>query len=666
MPPAGSRLALLAALALVAAPAAAPAEEAVCGPVKKVPLERYLRQLTLDLLGRPPTLAEYRAAQARGEVTAEQVRALMDEEEFYGRIRGYHRSLLWANIRMSVFNNGDARVSGSGAAGSALGLSNTPSSRLRGANGASCDSFIAQDDCNASRQDPHSEPATPKVCRDAQGVPLPVSYDYDTSLYRCERLDQNPTDATITSCEAAVSRGRMEARYLFFCDMRRVGTALVPHLCRPDPGRANTAVLTQEVLDGNGRVVAFAHPNPASNPNPARLDRCTLELTLRSGVRGAWVPQTGCIQREGFVTRPAPFWLPAGSPDVRVCAIEAQTRTANPYTLETCETTRFWNDRSCGCGEGMRRCEGSGQAVHDVRVAAFNAEPELIADSVVRRDEPYFNLLTTRRSFLNGPLSQFHRQRQGLGTFSVSPPAAPEALPELPFPEVDTWREYVRAPEHSGVLTTPAWLYRFPTQRARVSHFYEAFLCKAFTPPANATLPAAEDACNRENNLARRCGCAYCHATIEPVGAHWGRFAERAAFFLSPEQFPRFDARCRDCALAGDTNCGGLCGNYVMRAFDGDGARTLGMLSTYLYRTPEEEPNIDGGPRLLVQRMLQTGDLERCTVRRLWQHLLGRPMSAEEQRLYLEQLAQDFARGGHRFKGLVESIVMTDAYRRID
>ncbi|HSP80551.1 MAG TPA: DUF1501 domain-containing protein, partial [Myxococcaceae bacterium] len=27
----------------------------------------------------------------------------------------------------------------------------------------------------------------------------------------------------------------------------------------------------------------------------------------------------------------------------------------------------------------------------------------------------------------------------------------------------------------------------------------------------------------------KRCGCNYCHATIEPVGAHWGRFAERAA-----------------------------------------------------------------------------------------------------------------------------------------
>ncbi|HEY0094203.1 MAG TPA: DUF1585 domain-containing protein, partial [Archangium sp.] len=85
-----------------------------------------------------------------------------------------------------------------------------------------------------------------------------------------------------------------------------------------------------------------------------------------------------------------------------------------------------------------------------------------------------------------------------------------------------------------------------------------------------------------------------------------------------------------------------------------------------LYRTADEEKNIESGPALLVQRMLQTGDLERCTVRRVWQEFLGRPMSAEEQRMYLQPLADDFARDGHRFKALIERVVMSDAYRRID
>ena len=643
------------------------ADGPVCAPVSKVPLQRYLRQLTLDLLGRPPTYEEYQAVQARGEVTAEDVRALMGKEEFYTRLRAYHRALLWSNLNASVLNNRNTRLSGTGATTSALSLRGNPSRPLRGANNQGCDSYIPQDTCNDSRQDPHAEPTSAKTCHDERGVPLPVSWDYDTNFYRCEAL--NTTDTTITSCDLAVSKGRITAKHLYFCDMRRQSNGtLVPFLCLPDPAKSTTAALTQEVLEsGTNRVVAFAHPSPTSTTSPARLDRCTLNLNLRNGtLQGSYEPQRGCVQREGHVTRPAPFWS-AGGPNVRVCAIEAQTRAANPWTLEPCTTARFTGDRTCGCGVGMERCEAPDGSTHEDRVDALNAEPELIADSVVRRDEPYFNLLTTRRSFVNGPLSELYRNAgQGVGVFSLTPPADVAALPAVPYAQASTWSEYVRGPEHSGVLTSPAYLYRFPTQRARVNHFYEAFLCKTFSPPDNARLPAPEDACNRENNLAKRCGCNYCHATLEPTGAHWGRFSERAALFLDPDHFPRFDPKCRDCALSGNTTCGGECNQYVMQAYDGDGANSLGMLKTYLYRTPVEEQNIDGGPRLLVQRMMGTGDLERCTVQRLWQELLGRPMSAEERRLYLEPLAEGFARDGHRFKALLERVVMTDAYRRID
>ncbi len=659
------------ATAVLLASLPALAEEPVCAPVSKVPLERHLRQLTLDLLGRPPTYEEYQAARDKGQVTAEDVRALMGKEEFYARIRGYHRALLWSNVSASVNNNGNSRMSGTGSATDALSLRGNSSRPLRGANGQGCDSYVAQDVCSA-RQDPHVDPALPATADactqeryDERGVPLPVSWDYDVNFYNCERLDQTPTNANIKTCQDAITAGRIGADSLYFCDMRRINIGspavptLVPHLCRP---RTATLAAVVDAADSN-RIVAWADAT-------TRLDRCGLKLTQRrtNGVeiKGAYEPQRGCVQREGYVTRPAPFWN-AGTPDVRVCAIEAQARLANPWTLEPCTTARFNGDRSCGCGEGMRRCEAPNGSTHTARIEALNDEPELIAESVVRRDEPYFNILTTRRSFVNGPLSALYRDtQQGVGVLSVTPPAAPEVLPEIPFAQADTWKEYVRDGEHSGVLTTPSFLYRFPTQRARVNHFYAAFLCKAFTPPDNARQPAAEDACNRENNLAKRCGCNYCHATIEPTGAHWGRYAERAALFLHPEQFPRYDPKCRDCALSGNTSCGGECGQYVMQAYDGDGANSLGMLKTYLYRTADEERNIESGPALLVERMLQTGDLERCAVRRVWQEFLGRPMSAEEQRMYLQPLADDFARDGHRFKALIERVVMSDAYRRID
>jgi hypothetical protein len=671
------RVRCLAALAgaafLLAVPASA--EEAVCAPVAKVPLERHLRQLSLDLLGRPPTYEEYKAIQAKGSIGSEDIRGLMEKEEFKARIRAYHRSLLRANLSASVFDNGNSRLSGSGLETSALFLGGNSATQLRGVNGAGCDGSIEQDACDATANpDAHAAPLRERVtaCRDEKQVPMPVTFDYDTNLYACTPLATYTAGANAVTTCAQVRGHAVWGKYVFFCDVR--GANKESFMCLPDPARTATAALTVEKLDTGNRVVAFEHPNPASRPSLTELKRCTLDLEWNGNVKGNYAPRRGCIQREGFVTRPQPYWASATTPaTVKVCAIEAQSNAVNPWTLASCEAARFTSDRTCGCGDKMRRCEvpAIGQPqnirnVHDLRVAAFNEEPLRIAESVVTRDEPYFNILTTRRSFVNGTLSEYFRHKQGVGVFNVSAPAAPEAVPAIPYQENGAWAEYTRDDTHAGVLTTPAFLYRFPTQRARVNHFYEAFLCKTFSPPSEGSLPPPEDSCNRENNLAVRCGCNYCHATIEPTGAHWGRYAERSAQFLPADQFPRFDPKCRDCALNGDTNCGGECSQYVMQAYDGDGASSLGMLKTYLYRTADEEQNIEAGPQLLVERMLKTGDLERCTVKRVWNEFLGRPMSAEEQRMYLEPLSQDFAKGGHKLKSLIERVVTTDAYRRID
>ncbi|MFO0593730.1 MAG: DUF1585 domain-containing protein [Myxococcaceae bacterium] len=658
----GLSLALAFVAVALATPAPVRAQTCSITP-SQVSLERRLRQLYLDLLGRPPTLDEYRFIQSKGAILDEDVRELMTRDEFFTRLKGYHRALLRSNISNSIFSNGDTKLNVTTDGLKPLEIRGNPSRPLRGKNGASCDHFIEQDNCNAFKEDPHAEPAT-KTCRDALGVPLPVSFDYSTDNYTCTQL--NTTDTTITDCTLAVSKGAIPDKHLYFCDMRRTGTmgVLAPFLCLPQQSNPITAAMTEEVLDGANRVIAFRNPNPPSG-QLARLDRCTLDLPLTGGVRGRYATQTGCVQKEGVVNVAAPYFDTVNT-TVAMCAIEAQTRDVNPWTMESCETTRFLSDRACGCGFGARRCEAGSGANFNARISAINEEPLQLVDSVIRRDENYFNILTTRRSFVNGPLSQLYRQNQTPTVWLATAPTQPTLVPDVPITQTDTWVEYTRDEYASGVLTTASWLYRFPTQRSRVNQFWGAFLCKHFAPPAGAIAPPPEDSCNRDNNLATRCGCSYCHATVEPMGAHWGRFGERSATWLDPAVFPRVSAKCRDCALAGNTTCDNECGNYVMQAFDGEGAQSLGLLRTYLYRTPEEEPNITGGPRLLVERMLQTGDLEKCAVQNLWNHLLGRPMTSEEEKLYLPGLVDHFAMNNHNLKELMLKIISTDAYRRVD
>src|SRR3954463_2535274 len=90
------------ALVLAATSASAQTQTTTCSTAKTVPVARQLRQLYLDLLNRPPTIGEYQAAQARGSISTGDIRALMGSDEFYNRMRLYHRALFKANVSASV------------------------------------------------------------------------------------------------------------------------------------------------------------------------------------------------------------------------------------------------------------------------------------------------------------------------------------------------------------------------------------------------------------------------------------------------------------------------------------------------------------------------------------------------------------------------------------
>ena len=117
--------------------------------------------------------------------------------------------------------------------------------------------------------------------------------------------------------------------------------------------------LTQEVLDTDGKVIAYVNPAPPSGAI-SRLDRCSLDLVNSGGVTGNYAVQNGCIQREGYVTNAqAPYWdelNTASHTPVKMCAIEAQANDVNPWTGASCET-RLTSDRTCGCGVAARRCD---------------------------------------------------------------------------------------------------------------------------------------------------------------------------------------------------------------------------------------------------------------------------------------------------------------------
>src|SRR4051812_39229208 len=87
---------------LLSLSAASVARAQTCEARPALPLERQMRQVYLDLLGRPPTYDEYVAVKAKGSFDQEAIRKLLGQEEFYERMRQYHRELLLPNVSSSI------------------------------------------------------------------------------------------------------------------------------------------------------------------------------------------------------------------------------------------------------------------------------------------------------------------------------------------------------------------------------------------------------------------------------------------------------------------------------------------------------------------------------------------------------------------------------------
>lgn len=365
------------------------------------------------------------------------------------------------------------------------------------------------------------------------------------------------------------------------------------------------------------------------------------------------------IRREGFVMV-RPYWAPAT--EIKVCAFDAQTAARSPRGND-CMMPEGLADPGCGCGEGLKLCR---TGVHNPAVTrALGEDIDRRVAAMMREDRPYLELFTSRRAFVNGPLVHFYRNQINIPAGATFKPLGidTDRLPELSWTDADEWREIELDGNHAGVLTSPAWLLRFQTNRARAAHWMDAMLCAPVSPPASGFPPI--DVTERPSaDLQQRDGCKYCHALLEPTGAHWARWTERGAGFLDPNRFPAMRDDCRRCAEGG-LSCSAECRSfYTVRGFSAEERPYFGMLAGYQFLRTEHHAHAEAGPGLLVSRTEVDARFPRCVARRAFQGLLGRGLSVEEE-TEVDGLARAFVASGHRWRALVKAIVTSPAYRRV-
>ena len=354
-----------------------------------------------------------------------------------------------------------------------------------------------------------------------------------------------------------------------------------------------------------------------------------------------------------------PYWAPETT--IKVCAFDAQEAEVGLSGV-ACNTLTGRQDPSCGCGEDLSYCRYGN--THDAVIDAMGVDVDLRIQSMILEDEPYTALFDSPRAYVNGPLVHYLRHRTRVpATVRMEPlPFNDYLLPNLEWSDEDTWVELDLPKEHAGILTSPAYLLRFQTNRARATRFYDAFLCQPFTPPA-AGLPLEEDD-SPHPDLQKRAGCKYCHALLEPAAAHWGRWTENGAGYLGPQEYPVVREDCLQCAYDG-VACSTDCNLYYQNeALSPEEIPYLGHLKAYVFRRDDHMAHVEAGPTYLVNRNLMDEDLPLCVTARAVHWLMGREVH-EDEREWVELLASEFAASGYRYKDLVKAIVQSETYRRV-
>ncbi len=385
------------------------------------------------------------------------------------------------------------------------------------------------------------------------------------------------------------------------------------------------------------------------------------DAEARFDERGRPIPvvSNGGLLAEGYVTV-RPYWDPDN--EVRVCAYDAQEAEISPGGTD-CSTTRGFVDAGCGCGPNLRWC-GVGFE-EDTLSASFARAIDKRVERMVERDQSWLALLTGTRGFVNGPMVDFYRHRtqlpQGLHFRQVAVDV--DNLPDLRWEDDNTWAEVELGEHHAGVLTSPAYLLRFQTARARANQYHQSFLCEPLEAPEGG-LPAL-DAPRPTLDLTAREGCDYCHALLEPAAAHWGRWTQFGAGYLAPEQFPVYDESCKRCA-EGQIDCSDACEDYyVVDPLAAEQDPFVGYLGAYEFLEERHFEHVEQGPRRLVNQHDLDGRLPRCAAKKTAEWLLGRDVRPDDE-AWLSQLATDFASSGYSWRGLVKNIVLSDAYRSVE
>ncbi len=368
------------------------------------------------------------------------------------------------------------------------------------------------------------------------------------------------------------------------------------------------------------------------------------------------------VKQEGW-RMVTPYWQ---TTPVKVCAFDAMETASVTVGGKVIECNSVDSDArpECGCGVNLRYCYGPAAQVRSVIQNAMREQLNLMVDRVSTGGQPYTELVTARAAPVNGPLVFWKRYLAPHLTYAriVALPDPGEPLTNADFADA-TWRQTDRGNAlHAGVLTSPAYLLRFQTNRGRANRFRIDFECESFVPPSQLETPA-QGCSDNGDDLTGRCTCRYCHRQLEPMAAGWGTFAEAGTTQMGDlTMFPRTRASCVNSSST-------FCRRFYVTESNADNPGALLPFQFANAAHPEITSALAAGPKGRANTIIADGTFARCAVKRTWSYFMKRDMrlvgTDPDEQAALAALTTGFTSNGFKLPWLVEQIVSQPTYRRV-
>ena len=421
------------------------------------------------------------------------------------------------------------------------------------------------------------------------------------------------------------------------------------------------------------------------------FDTCP-EGTLHAGAYGMLnsLPNWGegpeqCDDPGATIREVEPWWAP-GTTVRTIGVVGSDVREVDGIDCGKVQGTVQWATPGCSCGPNLRYCRRVGFPDQDnyeaesTRRAAFE-EPARLLQHIVRNDRSFSDLVLGDYTVVTRGLRFLYyrnARRNGANAFIDDDPWYRDFESDTQWkqtrfedmhPNLVSDRDVRFDPRtqdgsppgipSAGVLTTLGANYAFPRERVRGARWLEIFACREFTPP-----PADIEFHPYQRDPGTEGVCEHCHQLIDPAAMHFKRMYGGGALLGGVGDWSlaeTLDVSYRDRSISTfeyDTLMTPV--EQIRLEENPDAALIDFMPESYTLFGRTSDGTI--GPLGFAKLLVESGEFDRCMVRRVHEWVTGRDLAPGRDDRMIEGLVDGFVASDRNVKTLIREVLRTDGF----